>query len=70
MPVLPSGVDSEGTRASIPASAGDMMIDVPKPVAVLAAVSAHFSLSAVIMILPAHMGNISAKVSSISTPFH
>ncbi len=68
MPVLPSGVDSEGTGASIPASAGDMMIDVAKPVAVLAAVSAHFSFSAVIMILPAHMGNISAKVSSISTP--
>jgi hypothetical protein len=62
MPVLASGVESAGARASIPASAGDMMIEVPKPVAALAAVKAHFSLSAVIMTLPAHIGNISAKV--------
>jgi hypothetical protein len=59
-----------GAEASIPASAGDIMIEVPKPVAVLAAVNAHFSLSAVTMILPAHIGNISANVSSISTPLH
>jgi hypothetical protein len=43
-------------------------MEAAKPVAVLAAVNAHFSLSAVIKILLAHIGNISAKVSSISTP--
>jgi hypothetical protein len=48
--------------ASMPASAGDIMMDEAKPVAVRAAVSAHFSLSAVMRIRPAHMGNISAKV--------
>jgi hypothetical protein len=50
---------------SIPASAGDIMIDEAKPVAVLAAVSAHFSLSAVIKTRPTHIENISAKASSM-----
>src|SRR3972149_4195194 len=66
-PVLPSGVLSGVAVLSIPASAGDMMIEVPKPVAVRAAVKAHFSFSAVIKTRPAHMGKISAKVSTTST---
>ena len=44
-----------------------MIIDDANPDAVLAAINAHFSLAAVISILPAHRGNISAKVSSILT---
>jgi hypothetical protein len=50
---------------SMPASAGDMITLVAKPVAAEAAVKAHFSLSAVISTLEAHIGNISAKVSTI-----
>jgi hypothetical protein len=42
-----------------------MITLVAKPVAVVAAVRAHFSVSAVINTLPAHIGNISAKVSEI-----
>ena len=59
-PGRPSGVSFGETRPSTDASAGDMMMDDAKPVAVLAAINAHFSLAAVISILPAHMGNISA----------
>ena len=66
-PGRPSGVSSGGTSVSTDASAGDMMMDDANPDAVLAAIKAHFSLAAVISILPAHMGNISAKVSSIFT---
>jgi len=65
----PSGVLSAGMTPSIPASAGDAMMEAANPVAFLAAVNAHFSFSAVIRILPAHMENISANVSSIITPF-
>jgi hypothetical protein len=54
------------TTHSIPASAGDIIIDVANPVAVLAAVKAHPSFSAVIRTRPAHIGNISANVLSIS----
>jgi hypothetical protein len=54
---------------SIPASAGDMITLVARPVATEAAVKAHFSLSAVMSTLPAHIGNISAKVSTISMMF-
>jgi len=42
---------------------------VARPVAVFAAVRAHFSVSAVIRTLPTHIGNISAKVSAILTVF-
>jgi hypothetical protein len=54
---------------SMPASAGDMITLVAKPVAAEAAVKAHFSVSAVINTLEAHIGNISAKVSTISQTF-
>jgi hypothetical protein len=66
-PKRPSGVFSGGTMLSIPASAGDIIIDEAKPVATRAAIKAHFSFSAVIRILPTHIENISAKVLSIST---
>ena len=68
-PGRPSGVSSGDTNVSTDDSAGDMIIDDANPDAVLAAIKAHFSLAAVISILPAHMGNISAKVSSIVTMF-
>ena len=54
---------------STDASAGDMIMEDAKPVAVLAAIKAHFSLAAVINILPAHMGNISAKVLTMVQMF-
>ena len=60
-----SGVWFVGIGRSMAASAGAMMTLVAKPVATFAAVSAHFSFSAVIRILPAHRGNISAKVSAM-----
>ena len=66
-PGRPSGVSLGDTRVSTDASAGDIIMEDAKPAAVLAAIRAHFSLAAVISILPAHRGNISAKVSSIST---
>ena len=69
MPGRPSGVFSGGTLLSMLASAGDMIIDEAKPVATFAAVCAHFSLAAVISTLPAHIGNISAKVSEIFRMF-
>ena len=52
---------------SIPASAGDMMMEEAKPVAAFAEFTAHFSFSAVIRILAATIGNASANVSSIAT---
>lgn len=64
-----SGVCCAGAVPSIPASAGDMITLVAKPVAFAAAVSAHFSFSAVIRILPAHIGNISANVSAMVQMF-
>ena len=68
-PGRPSGVSLGDTRVSTDASAGDIIIDYANPAAVLAAIKAHFSLAAVISILPAHMGNISANVSSMVQMF-
>ena len=44
------------------------MTDVPKPVAVTAAILAHFNVSAVMMIPVPLMPKASAKVSSTKTP--
>jgi uncharacterized transporter YbjL len=67
-PGLPSGALSGDTGTpSIPASAGDIIIEEAKPVALVAATFAQYSFSAVIKILPTIIGKASAKVSSIST---
>jgi hypothetical protein len=68
-PARLSGVLSADKTPSIPASAGDIITLVAKPVAVAAAIMAHASLSAVTSTLPAHIGNISAKVSEIFRMF-
>jgi hypothetical protein len=47
-----------------------MIIEEAKPVVVLPATAAHFSLAAVTSILPTTIGNASAKVSSTSTPLN
>ena len=67
-PGLPSGVSSHVANLSIPASAGHMITEVPKPVASVAATSAQRFVAAVINTLPILIGKASAKVSSISTP--
>ena len=59
-PGLPSGVVSGLTLLSMPDSAGDPMIDVAFPGAYLASVNAQRILSAVMINLDAHIGNISA----------
>ncbi len=68
-PGLPSGVSSLLAVRSIPASAGHIITEVPKPVASRAASIAHLSVIAVIRTLATFIGKPSAKVSSISTPF-
>jgi hypothetical protein len=47
-----------------------MIIEDAKPVAARAELIAHFSFSAVIRTLAATIGNASANVSSIATPFN
>ncbi len=66
-PGLPSKVSFGGTIFSIAASAGLIIIEVPKPVAALAAVNAHSVVAAVIRTREIHILKPSAKVSSIST---
>lgn len=65
-PGLLSGVSRGLTVRSMPASAGDIITETAKPVAALAEVRAHRSLSAVINIRLTQSGKASANVSSTS----
>ena len=67
-PGRPSSVSSAGTSRSMPASAPQAITEVAKPVMVRAAISAHFSVGAVMMMRVPTMGKASANVSTISTP--
>jgi len=59
-PALPSGVSFFVRYLSIPASQGQPIFDVANPVASIAALYAHLSVAAVIIILESQTGNASA----------
>src|SRR5512137_2476182 len=67
-PGLPSGVSLAGTSPSIPASQGQPIAEVAKPVASVAAFRAHSLVTAVIITRQTQVGNASAYVLSIVTP--
>jgi hypothetical protein len=68
IPGRPSGVSSTVKRRSIAASTSQAMTLVALPVITIAAIRAHFAVTAVMMTRVPVMGNASAKVSTISTP--
>ena len=67
-PGRPSSVSSGDSVRSMPASAPQAITEVAKPVMVRAAISAHSSDGAVMMIRVPTMGKASAKVSTMVTP--
>ena len=67
-PGRPSSVSSGDSVRSMPASAPQAITEVAKPVMVRAAISAHSSDGAVMMIRVPTMGKASAKVSTMMTP--
>ena len=67
-PGRPSSVSSGDSVRSMPASAPQAITEVAKPVMVRAAISAHSSDGAVMMIRVPTMGKASAKVSTMVMP--